>query len=57
MAKSAVMEFRARYFSNGRLFGIHNPLDDDLGKAKDPLINLRTLLAFHIVLMWTYVTP
>jgi len=30
-------------FGYGRLFGVHNPLGSDIGKARDPFINLRTL--------------
>jgi hypothetical protein len=31
-------------FGYGRIFGIHNPLGSDMGKAKDPYINNWTLL-------------
>ncbi len=36
-------------FKHGRAFGIHNPFGSDIGKAKDPFINLNTLakLSFH----------
>lgn len=34
---------KGRFFGHGRTFGIHNPFDEDIGKAADPFINLRTL--------------
>lgn len=36
-------------FRYGRIFGVHNPFGSDIGKAKDPFINLNTLarLSYH----------
>ncbi len=31
-------------FGHNRFFGVHNPLDYDIQKARDPFINLRTLV-------------
>ena len=31
-------------FGHNRFFGVHNPLDYDIRKARDPFINLRTLV-------------
>ncbi len=41
--ESAPREKKGRFFGHGRFFGIHNPLGDDIRKAADPHINLRTL--------------
>jgi hypothetical protein len=32
-----------RLFGHNRIFGMHNPLDYDINKARDPFISLRTL--------------
>ncbi len=36
-------------FKHGRVLGVHNPFSNNITKARDPFINLKTLarLSFH----------